>query len=192
MRVRNHAMFPSLANTDIVMLNGDYTETEGDGSGSLTLIPPSMFGPPEKIHIDQVETTKPGLVVQTLGKGKVVWVPWDIATLYYRHSLPAHAGILRDLLDNLLPSGRQVRTNAHPLVEMSLMRRPGGLTLHLVNLSGHSQTAYFPPVPMTNIRVAIDEKFTRARSLRSGAAVAVKSGEFVLPRLEDYDAVVLD
>ena len=36
----------------------------------LTLIPPAMFGPPEKVWVDKVETTIPGLVVRaTHGKG---------------------------------------------------------------------------------------------------------------------------
>jgi len=61
-RVRNHAMFPSLKDTDLVLLDGPYTEVEGDGSNSLSLIPPSMIGPPEFIHIDMKDTNKPGIV----------------------------------------------------------------------------------------------------------------------------------
>jgi len=74
MRVRNHTKFPSLALTNLLMLRGDYTETEGDGSDSLTLVPPSMYGPPEKIHIDMTDTTKPGIVE----KDRIVWVTWDV------------------------------------------------------------------------------------------------------------------
>jgi hypothetical protein len=48
---------------------------------------------------------------------------------------------------------RQLRTSAHPLVEMTLMRQANRTLLHLVNLSGHSDTAYFDPLPMSGIRV---------------------------------------
>jgi Hypothetical glycosyl hydrolase 6 len=34
-RVRNHGMFPSLKDTDLLLLDGPYTEAEGDGSKSL-------------------------------------------------------------------------------------------------------------------------------------------------------------
>jgi len=194
-RVRNHQLLPSLKDTTIVMLNGDYTEVAGDGSDSLTFIPPSMIGPPEKIHTDMKETTKPGLVRSQIGKGRLVWVPWDLSVLYYKHSLPAHAGILRDLIADLMPE-RQIVTNAHPLVEMSLMRQGNRTLLHLINLSGHSQTAYFEPLPMRDIEVKLAGKFLKATAIRNRAALAVTDSggrsRFVLPELKDYELIVLE
>ncbi|MFB3825982.1 MAG: hypothetical protein ACE15B_04400 [Bryobacteraceae bacterium] len=186
-RVRDHAAFPSLANTSVIMLNGDYTEVQADGRAALTFIPPSMIGPPEKIHTDQVDTGKPGIVTS----GQVMWIPWDLGGLYYRHSLPAHAGILRDLLPK-----RQLRTNAHPLVEMSLMRQGSRLLLHLINISGHSQTAYFAPVPFFGIRIEVAGRHARARSVRHPRQLEVETGggysAFTLPRLDDYEVIVLE
>jgi hypothetical protein len=194
-RIRNHQLFPSLRNTQLVMLHGDYSEVEGDGSDSLTLVPPSMFGPPEKIHVDQVDTTKPGLVWRRLGKGQVAWIPWNLAALYYRHSLPAHAGVLRDVINRLLPE-RQLVTNAHPLVEVTVMRQGTRTLLHLVNLSGHSQTAYFRPLPIRGIDVSLAGKFKRAASVRNKAELPLRTtntgSSFVLPELGDYELVVLE
>ena len=151
-RVRNYDLFPSLKLTNLIMLDGDYTEVEGDGSNSLSFVPSSMIGPPEKIHVDMTNTTKTGIVF--FNDGRATWIPWDLGGLYYRHSLPAHAGLLRDVVNRLLPK-RQLRTNAHPLVEMTLMRQANRTLLHLVNLSGHSDTAYFDPLPMSGIRVQV-------------------------------------
>jgi hypothetical protein len=194
-RIRNYTLFPSLKLTNLVMLDGTYSEPEGDGSESLTLVPPSMFGPPEKIHIDFTNTTKPGVVIVKRGQGEVTWIPWDLGALYYKHSLPAHAGILRDLLDRILPE-RQIRTNAHPLVETVLMRQHDRTLLHLVNLSGHSQTGYFAPIAMSGIRMSIAGKYQNAMSLRKAGKLAVTSrgnrSEFVLPHLEDYELIVLE
>ena len=102
----------------------------------------------------------------SLGKGTVAWLPWELGALYYRHSLPAHAGLFRDVVAGLYPQ-RQLKTNAHPLVEMTLMQQAGRTQLHLINLSGHSQTAYFPPVPMREIRVELRGTFHSARALRA-------------------------
>jgi hypothetical protein len=194
-RIRNYTLFPSLKLTNLVMLDGAYSEPEGDGSGSLTLVPPSMFGPPEKIHVDFTDTVKPGVVMVKRGQGDVTWVPWDLGALYYRHSLPAHAGILRDLLNRILPE-RQIRTNAHPLVETVLMRQGARTLLHLVNLSGHSQTGYFAPVPMSGIRMDIAGTYRTAASVRKPAKLTVRArgnrSEFVLPHLEDYELIVLE
>jgi hypothetical protein len=192
-RVRNREMFPSLRLTNLIMLDGDFAEVEGDGSASLSFVPPSMFGPPEKIHVDMKDTMKPGLV--SFANGHVTWIPWDVAGLYYRHSLPAHAGVLRDVVDRMLPN-RQIRTDAHPLVEISLMRQGGRMLLHLVNVSGHSDTAYFAPLPIRNIRVEVAGKYTHVRAVRAGSSLKVAPAQgataFTIPELADYELLVLE
>jgi hypothetical protein len=190
-RIRDHQLFPSLASTNLAFVNGDYRQIEG--SSPLTFIPPSMFGPPEKVHIDWKDTDAPGLVLRDYGKGRVAWLPWDTAGLYYLHSSQAHAGLMRDLIDHLLPNGRQVRTNAHPLVEFSWMQQGDRHLLHVINLSGHSQTAYFDPVPMSNIEVRLLGKYQSALPVGSKAALMVRQdgaySVFTIPRLVMYELI---
>lgn len=197
-RIRDHALFPSLKDTGVLFLYGDYAELPPLAKPLLTLIPPAMFGPPEKVWADKVETGKPGVLIQDLGKGRLVYVPWDIGGLYYRYSSESHAGLLADLIDHLLPNGRQLKTNAHPLVEITVMRQPrrNRTLVHLVNLSGHSQTGYFDPIPMKAIRVKVAGDFKTARQSRTGKALPVKrqgqAGELLLPELGGYDVVALE
>jgi hypothetical protein len=138
------------------------------------------------------------LVVSDVGNGRLAYLPWDIGALYYRHSSPAHAGLLADLVDHLLAEGRQLRTNAHPLVEITLMNqsREGRTLVHLVNLSGHSGTAYFSPVEMRDIRVEVRHDFSRARSVSLEKPLEVvrdgPCGSLILPLLNAYDVVVLE
>lgn len=194
-RVRDHAAYPSLASTDLLLLDGAFTELAPSGPATLTLVPPSMIGPPEKIHVDMKDTNTPAVVAQALGKGRVTWVPWDLGTLYYRLSLTAHAGLFRDLVGSLLPR-RQLVTNAHPLVEMTLMDRDGETQLHLINLSGHSQTATFAPIPMEAIAVEVEGVYRTARTVRQPGVlkVEVRDGHthFTVPRLVDYELVTLE
>jgi hypothetical protein len=193
-RVRDRNHLPSLKDTDLMMTNGAYTEVRSEGTPWLTLIPPSMIGPPEFVHIDMKDTNKSGLVFASRGAGSVAWIPWDLAALYYHESLPAHAALFRDVMDRLNPK-RQLVTTAHPLVEITWMKQDGRQLLHLINLSGHSQTGYFPPVPMSDIRIRMAGAFTNARSLRSPGKLAVKSvggyTEFTLPKLSDYELIVV-
>ncbi len=193
-RVRDHGIFPSLAQTELAMVDGDYAEPQADGRAApLTFVPPSMFGPPEFIHIDQKDTSKAGVV--TGADGRVIWFPWNLAGLYYRRSLPAHAGLLRDMLNRLLPD-RQLRTDAHPLLEMTLMRQGSKTLLHLMNVTGHSQTAYFEPVPLRGVHIDVDGQFRRARAIRSGANLTVSARnvrtQFVVPEVLDYELLVLE
>jgi hypothetical protein len=189
-RVRAPELFPSLKSTSLLLLNGDFTETAQPAArAALTLVSDSMFGPPEYIHIDQKDTDTPA-IVESEG-GRAVWLPWDLGGLYYRHSLTAHAGLFRDLAARLLPEPG-LRTNAHPLVELTLMRQGARRLVHLVNLSGTSGTAYFPAVPMRDIRVEVTGAFRSARAVRLGRALPVTGNAFVLPSLSDYELVVLE
>jgi hypothetical protein len=91
-----------------------------------------------------------------------------------------------------------LKSNAHPLVEMTLMNQPARnrTIVHFVNMSGHSQTAYFAPVAMRDIEVQVEGRFQRARSARLNRELPVtkagKYSRFSLPELEAYDAVVLE
>ena len=194
-RVRDHAAFPSLKDADLVMLSGPFTEVENGSRAALTLIPPSMFGPPEFVHIDMKDTDIPAIVSRPMGQGSVTWIPWNLAGMYYRLSLPAHAGLFRDVVNRLQPE-RQIRTNAHPLVEMTLMRQAGRTLLHVINLSGHSQTGYFAPVPMSGLQIEVAGKFKKAKALRESGELVVKTEKaytrFTLSRLTDYELIVLE
>lgn len=196
-RVRDRTLLPSLKDTDIVFFYSDYLELEPRGNSPLTLIPTSMIGPMEKVHADWKDTTKPGLYIADYGKGKLAYIPWDIGDLYYRFSPVYHSAIVGDLVDALLPKGRQLRTNAHPMVEMTLQQQKQRrrTLVHFINLSGCSQTAYHPAIPMSNISVEVTGQFESARMASTGRDLALKREggwvSFTLPSLDTYDVVVL-
>jgi len=196
-RIHEHALFPSLKDTDLLFLDGPYRQLVPPAKPLLTLIPPSRFGPPEKVFIDKVETDKPGLLLSDLGKGRLAYVPWEVGALYLRHGSDTHRGFVADLIDDLLPAGRQLRTDAHPLVEVTLMEQParGRTLVHLVNLSGHSDTAYLPPVTMRDITLEVVGRWTTARAVGIGKDVPVtragRCTRFVVPELSGYEVVVL-
>jgi hypothetical protein len=154
-----------------------------------------MYGPPEFVHVDWKDTDDPGLLMKDLGKGKIAWLPWDIGGLYYRHSSEAHSRLLSDLVDNMLPQGRQLKSNAHPLVEITWMHQRDRHLMHFINVSGHADTAYFNPVPMKNIQVSVKGNFRSGRAIRSGQTIPIAQNgeyaEFTLPSLEEYELLDL-
>src|SRR5262249_7068941 len=149
----------------------------------------------EFVHIDMRDTDTPAIAGAHIGKGEVIWVPWNLAGLYYRLSLPAHAALFRDLFDRL-DHQRQIRTDAHPLAEMSLRGQADRTFLHLTNLTGHSATGSYPPIPMGAIRVEVAGRFSSAKTVRAPGALAVRFNqgysEFTIPRLSDYELIVLE
>ena len=98
-------------------------------------------------------------------------------------------------MDRLNPH-RQLITTAHPLVEITWMKQDGRQLIHLINLSGHSQTGYFSPLPMSNIRIRMAGNFAKAETLRLPGKIDVKASngysEFTIPKLTDYELVVVE
>jgi hypothetical protein len=197
-RIHDHTLLPSLKNTRLLFLDGEYLELAPLDRPLLTLIPPAMFGPPEKVWADKVETEIPGLVLRDYGKGRFGYIPWDVGGLYYRHSSQGHGGLLADVIDHLLPQGRQLRTDAHPLVEITVMEQPRHkrTLVHFVNLSGHSDTAYFAPIEMRNITVELAGSFRQATAAGLNQKLRVTGDgrfrRFTLPSLKAYEVVVLN
>ncbi len=197
-RIHDHALLPSLKNTNLLFLDGPYVELAPLDQPLLTLIPPAMFGPPEKVWVDKVETSTPGLVFANHGEGRIAYIPWDVGGLYYRHSSAGHGGLMADVIDHLLPQGRQLRTDAHPLVEVTVMRQPQRrrTLVHFVNLSGHADTAYFAPVAMRDITVELALSFRRATAVGLDRQLRVTAAgprhKFTLPRLDAYEVVALE
>ena len=197
-RIHDHARLPSLKDTDLLFLNGEYVEFAPLDKPLLTLIPPAMFGPPEKVWVDKVETEIPGLLFAESGQGQVAFIPWDVGGHYYRQSSPGHGGLMADVIDRMLARPRQLRTSAHPLVEITVMKQPkqNRTLIHFVNLSGHSGTAYFAPIEMRDISVELEVVFTRARArMHRGTLPVTNTGthrQFTLPQLRGYEVVVLE
>jgi hypothetical protein len=197
-RIHDRTGLPSLRDTDVLFVDGDYLELEPIGKPVLTLIPTAMFGPPEKVWSDKVETRVPGLVFATHGQGRIAYLPWDVGSLYYRHSSESHAALLADLIDGLLPRGRQIRTNAHPLVELTLMDQPARnrTLIHLVNGTGHQDTAYFPPVELREIRIELPRDVRSVRAVGLGLALPVtrdgRNSTFTLPTLGAYEVLIIE
>jgi hypothetical protein len=197
-RIHDRSRFPSLKDTSLIFIDGEYLEIAPLGRPLLTLIPTAMFGPPEKVWSDKIETTVPGLVFVNHGSGSTAYIPWDVGGLYYRHSSEAHRGLVADVIDKLLPGGRQLRSNAHPLVEITLMDQPARRRslIHLVNGTGHQDTAYFPPVEIRDIRIELASEVRRVQAVALGRTLPIEgSGQrrwFTLPRLQAYEVLVVE
>ena len=75
------------------------------------------------------------------------------------------------------------------------MRQKDRHLMHFINLTGHSDTAYFNPIPMTEIHVRVKGNFRVAKAVKSGQNIAVKTdagfSEFTLPTLEEYELLDL-
>jgi hypothetical protein len=185
--------------SELIFLDGPYlfTTLKQDATTSLTLVPPSTYGPPEKCFIDKVESERPGIVWHAHGEGQTAYFPWNVDALYYRHSSPGHKDVILSAVSNLQPE-RQLITDAGPQVEVALFSQGNDrFVVNLVNLSGHHGTAFFAPVPMheIEIRVLLPRPVQAARSLKLDRALTTRRKEeyvcLTLDKLELFDTIQL-
>jgi len=194
-KIHDKKLFSSLDDIDVAMMYGDFLEVKSEEKSALTFVPPAMYAPPEFVGLGWEDSGKPGIVMKQLARGSIAWLPWDIGGLYHRHSLESHQGILTNLVDQMLPGGRDVRSNVHPSVAITLMRQHQRHLVHLINLSGHSDTAYFEPLPVRSIEIEIKGGFSRARAVKAAQDLLVsKNGAYTvveLPFMEEYELIEL-
>lgn len=201
-RVRSNdkAYLNGFEDLDIVYLDDDFMNCEisENTKGYLGYMPPCMFGPPEKCYYT-IETDKPGLIINSFGRGKSAYFPWNIGRHYEKLSNHAHMILFMSVLNNLL-EGKALETEASPLVEFILHEQRDGkwMTLCCVNHSGQLGTAFLPPVPMRDIAVKLKavKKPQKVCCLKNKAELTFNYGNdgylnFTIPELNLLETVVI-
>ena len=190
-----------LAKLDLVFLNGPFHAYEpgsADVKGLLRLIPPDMFGPPEKCYYRHV-SDYPGLLYEKHKKGAVACFPWGIGTHYEMQCHQGHASLVLGAIDGLLDLDRRLHVTASPLVEVThrIGQNDRFEWVALFNHSGRRGNALHAPVPMRNIRVDLQPqtKVKAVRLLRAGTTLAClesRNGRIsvVVPELDHYEVVL--
>ena len=192
---------PILTKLDLVFLRGQFHVYEtGQGvDGLLRLIPPDMFGPPEKCYYRHV-SDHPALLHHAHGSGAAACLTFDIGTHYYRQGHQGHAALLMGTIDHLLQCKRRVQVEAPPLVEITHRADRNGRFewISLYNHSGQRGDALHVPVPISSIQIRfIPSQPVRAvRLLKARRELAFDAqGDRVtvqLPPLDQYEIVVLE
>lgn len=188
-------------NFSIMMLYSNFLKckpTTG-ATGYMKFLPATRFGPPEKAYfLEQDITEFPGLISNSYGKGKSVFVPWQLGTQYHSKGHYMHRTLFVAALHKLLNVERSVVTNASPLVEIThLANRNGAFEwLGLINHSGQIGASLREPIPITNtsIRFKPVKPIRELRLMNAGTSLKFKETggwvECVLPRLNDFEMLL--
>jgi hypothetical protein len=202
LRVTRREDLPDLPETDVVPVDRAflYVERRPGAEPSFTLVGPSRYGPPEKCWWDQgMETSHPGLIWFSHGKGRTAYFPWPVDTLFYGHSLMENRSLLANAI-RAVAGGAQVETDLPPQVEVTVQHQPssGARLVHLVNGSGHQDRSYFEPATYFERKLAVrtGEPVSRITSATLGQDLRFEQADgwvrFTLPKLDLVDLVVLE
>jgi len=175
-----------------------FIEYPPDPKASIAYVPSMIENPAEVSQSDLKQTQIPALLVRDHGAGRIAYLPWDLGALYDRMAIPSHANLLTDLVDHLLPVGRQLLSDAHSSVEMVLayQQKTGRHFLHLINLSGQTQNNYMDAISMGPIHISIIGKFKSAKARDGNVRLPLTNVNgrttFILPVLREYEVIVLE
>lgn len=175
----------------------------------LPIYTPGRPGPPENIGGHEPSGYF-AAGIKDYPASKALLMPVNLGRLYYIHGYEQHKNILLDLIDYVSPGSRElIRTNAPERVEVILQQfvrnipenfgeaQPEGMIVHLVNLTGFSNS-YFDPLPVYGLRfeIACPVKPTRAFSTVGQKSIDFSFREgrlsFTLDELKDFEGIVFE
>lgn len=196
---KRHEALAGFEETDILAFGGVLEKLElGPGASAIaTYVPPFPVYPPETAWMREPKTDTPAIVINSFGKGRVVYLAADIDRRYSKDHLPDHARLLKNLA--LWASGGRipVRVEGPGLVDCHLYRQGNRLILHLVNLT--NDTAWRGPIhellPVGPFRVHVRAASPAVKLLVSKAAVQARSRgegiEFTVGSISDHEVAVI-
>ena len=156
--------FPSFPDSSLLYIGDDWVDVTyaPEVQGFLRLIPPHMYGPPERCYYTEV-TDIPGLVCHLFGRGKGIFIPWRPGLLYRRDGYANTFGFMKDVVRYL--AGITPVSDATPMLEITLDETAdhSRALLHLVNATGHFSTSFFQPIPLHNQIITVPFAETPAK-----------------------------
>ncbi len=185
----------------IMMMYSDFMKCQPDGNatGYMRFLPHTRFGPPEKSYYTDDEITNyPGLIYNTYGKGKSVFIPWKLGDQYRFKGHYMHRTLFVSALQNLLQVERTIHTNASPLIEMTHLANLNGQFewLGMINHSGQVGGSYREPVAIHDIDIRFQpiRPVKKMFLLNSGMPVQFKQKdnwvECTVPQINDFEMLL--
>ncbi|MDF2511227.1 MAG: hypothetical protein K0S04_1093 [Herbinix sp.] len=198
LKIESKDSFPRSSKTELIYVKNDYivADYEETVAKHMKLIPPFMFGPPERCYYTRI-TDEPGFTINPYGKGRGVYIPWCPGEIFCEDGHSNTIDFIDDLLESVLGI-TAIGGNASQMVEMTVLkkRNESSMILHLINGSGfYGNNTYYEPVTMAEIEVVLPgtELPKSIKSLVNGKEYSFKQKEDCLlinvDKLKAFDAI---
>jgi len=101
----------------------------------LTLIPSYPDLPMEKVYPRVPRTEVSELYLSEVGRGRVVYFPWDIDRIFWEVLAVDHGTLLRNAVRWATDEEPPVRVSGSGILDVTTWRQAASMTVHLVNLT---------------------------------------------------------
>ena len=134
---RRHEVLAGFGDTERI-INGVYrleVRPSGEFPSPLTLIPTYPDLPMEDVYPRVPHTTTRELYLRDSGRGRVVYLPWDIDRTFWDVMCVDHLRLLQNSIRWATNETPPVVVEGPGLIDVTIWRQRSSLTVHLVNLT---------------------------------------------------------
>ena len=167
----------------------------------LTMISPYPDLPMEDVYSRIPDTDNRQIYLSELGKGRVVYIPWDIDRSFWSFMTLDHSKLLNNAINWALNEDPVVTVKGPGLVEVTAWRQKNSMTVHLVNLTNPMMMKgpfreFIPVKADLTIKIPDNTKATGVRLLLTdqnpaytsiGGSISVS-----VPQITDHEIVAID
>ncbi len=176
--------------------------TTATGPYPLTLVPSYPDLPMESVFPRPIKTKEPAVYLRQIGKGRVVYFPFDLDRTFWEVLDVDHAKLLRNAVLWATNEPQPLTVKGPGLIDVSIWKQKDSMTVHLVNISNpmamKGPVREIIPLTKQDVRIAIPEgkRIRKAHLLVAGREVPHKQiGNFVdleVPAIGLHEVIALD
>jgi hypothetical protein len=166
----------------------------------LTQVPPfapldGVGAPPERASLLVDRTDIPMLLLNSMGAGRVLYLPFSLSTLIHEYRLAEHYHLLNNLIELLLEGSRRIAVTPTQGLYIAAFKKAGTQLVHLVN--GAGSRPLVDNLPLHDLKLRVKPETAGARyeitALISGEKLPYTECdgmlEIRLPRLEVWECL---
>ncbi len=168
----------------------------------LTLIPSYPDLPMEEVFPRTPKTDIPEVFVREIGKGRVVYFPWDIDRTFWEVLSPDHGRLLRNAVEWALNEPPIVSVTGAGTLDVAVWRQKDSIAVHLVNLTnpmmlkGPMRELIPAPAQKVAVRLPAGSRAKKVQLLSGAQAPRFQEANGVVtltvPSVLDIEVVAID
>jgi Hypothetical glycosyl hydrolase 6/Beta-galactosidase trimerisation domain len=197
-----HPLLKGLEDTLRIINGVNRVTTKASPGAPLTLVPTYPDLPMEEVYARVPKTDIPGVFVNQIGKGRVIYFPWDIDRTFWEILDVDHGLLLRNAIHWATNEPAPVDVTGAGVLDISVWTQEQSMTVHLVNLTNpmmmKGPVREIIPIGAQRVRVRIPEgrHIATAHLLVSKKPIPLRRGtgfvECDVPGISLHEVIALE
>jgi hypothetical protein len=160
-----------------------------DSYSPLIVVPSYPDLPMEEVFPRPAKVKEAGIFIRQIGRGRVVYFPWDVDRTFWDVLNVDHGKLLRNAVQWAANEPPPVSVKGPGVLDLSIWTQKASMTIHLVNLTNpmmmKGPVRQIIPVPGQQVRIRIP-------SGRRIAKVQLLVGKLEVPYQQENDTIELE